>query len=373
METKIVISAVNIIEGGALTILRECLQFLSKWDNNSCKIIAIVHNKNLCQFDNIEYIEVPWAKRNWLNRFYCEYYFLSKLNKTIKADIWLSLHDTTPNIDAKVRAVYCHNASPFYSPKLTDIKYSYKEYLFSKFYRYLYNINIKKNSYVIVQQQWLRNEFSQLFKLPSSKIIVAPPIQKMNQVQRLNEDVSTADIKTFFYPAFPRTFKNFQDICDACLILSSKGIHNYRVIFTIDGSENKYARDIVKKYSHLTELSFSGLLKPKQVLEMYSITDCLLFPSKLETWGLPISEFIQFNKPMIIADLPYAHETSNGGKQIAFYEVSNPLHLANLMHSVINNNLEAFRPNTQQKLEPPTAYNWDEVFNLLMENYNQIS
>ena len=34
--------------------------------------------------------------------------------------------------------------------------------------------------------------------------------------------------------------------------------------------------------------------------------DFLIFPSLLETWGLPISEFEQTNKKMILANLPYA-------------------------------------------------------------------
>ena len=372
-KINIVISAVNIIEGGALAILRECLESLSRWCNDSLNIIAIVHDKKLCKFDNIEYIEIPWAKRNWLNRLYCEYHYLKKLDHKIKSDIWLSLHDTTPNIKARTRAVYCHNPSPFYKPKLSDIKYSLKEYLFSKFYKYLYQINIQKNTFVIVQQEWLRNEFSKLFKINVNNIIVAPPKQNSQITQVLKDNKPNSNIKVFFYPAYPRTFKNFEDICEACKVLSSRGEHNYRVILTIDGSENKYARDIVNKYSHIKEISFQGLLKPKQVFDIYSKTDCLLFPSKLETWGLPISEFIQFKKPMIIAELPYAHETSNGAQQVAFYEVSASQQLANLMFSVINDNLTAFVPNVQQKLQPPTAVNWEEVFSLLLENYNQIS
>ena len=52
--------------------------------------------------------------------------------------------------------------------------------------------------------------------------------------------------------------------------------------------------------------------------EKYNKIDCLIFPSKLETWGLPISEFMAFDKPMLIADLPYAHETAAGAKYVAF-------------------------------------------------------
>ena len=34
--------------------------------------------------------------------------------------------------------------------------------------------------------------------------------------------------------------------------------------------------------------------------------------------GLPISEFSEFNKPMLLADLSYAQETAAGSEQVAF-------------------------------------------------------
>lgn len=363
----IVVSAVNLIEGGTLTVLRECLMALSVYSHKKqIKIIAIVNNKNNCSFDNIEYIEIPWAKKNWINRVFCEYIYFSHLFNKTNVDIWLSLHDTTPNVHAKVRAVYCHNPSPFYKADVKGFIFNPKEALFSLFYRYLYRINIYKNTYVIVQQDWIRTAFCKMFHLRKEKIIVAPANNRNGKFQNKFKQIRGNTITTFFYPAFPRTFKNFEDICEACSILASNGTDNYRVILTIDGSENKYARNIVDKYSHVKEIIFSGIMSHEEVLNTYGITSCLLFPSKLETWGLPISEFMPLGRPMIIADLPYAYETSNGAKQVAFYDINNPSNLAFLMQNVIDGNISVFHPNVQEKINPPTAYNWNELFNMLL-------
>lgn len=44
----------------------------------------------------------------------------------------------------------------------------------------------------------------------------------------------------------------------------------------------------------------------------------LIFPSKLEIFGLPISEFSKCDKPMLIADLPYVHEIAYSPSNMFF-------------------------------------------------------
>lgn len=51
MKTKIVISAVNLVEGGPLTILRSCLKALNDYSAyNDVEVLALVHKKELCSF-----------------------------------------------------------------------------------------------------------------------------------------------------------------------------------------------------------------------------------------------------------------------------------------------------------------------------------
>ena len=57
MKTKIVISAVNLVEGGPLTILRSCLKALNDYSAyNDVEVLALVHKKELCSLSNITYI-----------------------------------------------------------------------------------------------------------------------------------------------------------------------------------------------------------------------------------------------------------------------------------------------------------------------------
>lgn len=363
---KIVISAVNLIEGGPLTILQNCLESLSEYATwNNIKVYALVHNKDLCLYPHINYIEIPWAKNNWFNRMYCEYFYLKKLSEQINPDLWLSLHDITPNVNARIRAVYCHNPTPFYRPSLSDMKYNYKEFLFSLFYRYFYQINIKKNAYVIVQQNWLRDSFSKMFNLDAKKVIVALPNHKdvlENHIKHREHDICT-----FFYPAFPRTFKNFEVICKACSILEEEGVDRFRVVLTLKGIENKYAQDIFNTYSHLKRIEFCGLLSREKVLDFYRETDCLLFPSKLETWGLPISEFMNYEKPMLISDLPYAYETAAGAKYVNFFNPSSPDKLAQKMKDVINHKTSEFKQVPLLNIEDPITTSWVDLFDKLLK------
>ena len=51
---RIVISAVNLRKGGTLTILRQCLAFLSEWAPGAgYEVVAFVHRQELADYPNI--------------------------------------------------------------------------------------------------------------------------------------------------------------------------------------------------------------------------------------------------------------------------------------------------------------------------------
>lgn len=366
MHKKIVVSAVNLVEGGPLTILQKCLEALSLYSGNEISVIAIINNENICQYSNIEYIYLSWPKKSWLYRLYFEYIYSWKLSKRLKPYLWLSLHDMTPNVKANLRAVYCHNATPFYHPAITDIRFNYKEFLFSLFYRYLYQINIHKNDFIIVQQEWLKKSFVNMFNLDRQNIIIAKPLYNINI--SLQKDKNDSNYCLFFFPSFPRVFKNFEVICEACAILEENGILDYKVVFTLNGTENLYAKHIYRKYHHLKNISFCGLLPQECVFALYEQTDCLIFPSKLESWGLPISEYAVLERPMLVADLPYAHETAIGAKKVCFFNPNNPTELANRMEEVIKKIYSNFVSIPTVESDSFTATSWKTLFDMILKS-----
>lgn len=359
----IVISAISLRTGGPLTILHDCLEYLSKSGiADDYRVVALVHNKNLAYFPNIEYIEFPKGTQ-WLRKLYYEYFKFNKISKQLKPYLWLSLHDTSPIVNAEHQAVYMHNPSIVNKIKRSDFKYDKTYIIFSLLYKYVYRINIHKNDYCITQQYWMKDCISKMYGIDRSKIIVARPNKNDNSNCK---EIDFRRCKVFLFPAFPRPFKNFEVICEAAKILYEQNIRDLKIILTIDGSESKYSKDIVQKYQNIPILSFCGILDKFKMKEAYANADCLIFPSRLETWGLPISEFMEYGKPMIVADKPYAHETAEEG-YVAFFNESSPQELALLISETMKGDFTKFSIVETQAIQPPFASSFKELFNILLK------
>lgn len=364
----IVISAVNIRKGGTLTILRDCLGYLSGSGlAKEYRIIALVHRKELAFYPDIEYVEMPHTIKSWGRRLWCEYitmYFLSR--KWTPVHLWLSLHDTTPNVKAERQAVYCQTSFPFLDWRWKDGLFDRKILLFAWFTRFVYRMNRKRNRYLIVQAEWLRDELSGMLNLPRERFIVAPPGQEVPTTGIPSP--TTTQRFTFLYPATPDCHKNFETLCEAVRLLEAEaGTESFRVVLTIDGTENRYARWLYRKWGGVSSIRFAGFMDRRRLYDTYAAADCLVFPSRVETWGLPISEFAIFGKPMLLADLPYAHETAAGCPKVAFFNPADPKALKGQMKRLILKD-NSFLGKIQRKSIPePVTHTWEGLFNLLIE------
>ncbi|MBU3213954.1 glycosyltransferase [Clostridium estertheticum] len=312
--------------------------------------------------DKITLIELPKARKNYLYRLWYEYIYFYIYSKDKNIDVWLSLHDITPNVKAKKRYVYCHNPSPFMKTELKNLKYSYKNFLFSLFYKYLYKINIKKNTSVIVQQDWMRQEFIKMYKVEN--VIVAKPTATINAINYIDSSKEPKNKIRFIYAAFPRFFKNFEVICIACEKLEGKGIDGYEVLLTIDGKENRYSKELKKRFKKLQSIRFIGLQDRKDLFDLYETVDCMIFPSKLETWGLPVSEFKGTGKPMLVADLPYAHETVGTYNKVIFFNPNDTNELASLLEKEITKT-NIYINAIEKEIKEPFAIGWSMLFDII--------
>lgn len=364
----IVISAINFNTAGPLAILEECLYYLSENLSENYNIIALVHDKKQINLKNIHCIEFKDSKASWLKRIYYEYFYFKKLSLSLNPYLWLSFHDITPNVKSEMQAVYCMNPSPFYRLSLMDIINDKRFALFAFFYKYLYRINIKKNNFVIVHHDWMRNEFKKLFAV--NRVIVAPveivKTKEKNSENKAENKAGIADkVYRFIFPAFPRVFKNFEIICEAAKALANKRRYNFEIYLTINGTENKYAQFIYNRYKNINQIKFIGFQTREKIYEYYNNVDCLLFPSKLETYGMPIVEFKLFKKPIFLANLEYAYETIGNYDKVKFFCPGNPLQLAELMSNFMEHKIE-FEITRKKEIEPPFASSWEELFDTLL-------
>lgn len=366
-KQTIIISAINFRDGGPLSVLQDCLRYVNNHLSSEYRIIALVHKIELFQnLEHIELIEFPKSAASYLYRLFYEYIYFKKISEKYDPFLWLSLHDMTPNVKASIRAVYCHNPAPFYNITFKDFWLDPRFALFNFLYKYLYQINIQKNHFVIVQQEWIRKKFELMYRVKQT-IVAHPSIEITHTNQTITENTQIQKNYLFFFPTIPRVFKNIELICEAIKILNDKKISRFEVTLTIDGTENRYAKWLIKNYQNVQNLNFIGRQTREKVFELYQTTDCLIFPSKLETWGMPITEFQSFNKPILVADLEYAHETVKNYQKISFFDPYDPSDLAKYMQKAILQQL-VFDSNKPIMISSPYAQNWDELFAILLDN-----
>lgn len=361
MTKRLVVSAVNFSEGGPLTVLRDCLAaaahtLLPEWE-----IIALVHDRKLFDTVGVSYIEFPDAKRSWLRRMHHEFWRFNALSRQLEPDVWLSLHDISPRVTVRRQVVYCHNPSPLYRPRLREALWEPKFFLFTLFYRWLYRINIHANDLVVVQQDWIREAFKRMYGV--SHVVVAHPVT--NQTVRRDKMVLPELPGVFLYPALPRVFKNFEVLCEAAQILHSRVGNTFEVRLTLSGDESRYAAHLKKRFADSPVIRFIGLQNKEQMRQQYQEASAVVFPSRLETWGLPISEAKSWAKPLLVADLPYAHETVGTYDRISFFDPLNPDQLAELMEDYLRGTLR-FLTHEQPPIAQPFAANWEALLRLVV-------
>lgn len=360
-ETKmktIVISGVNMVDGGIFTVMDHVLSSVSEELGGTWNIIALVNSAKLFNYPNIKYVEFPNIRGSWARRIYFEYVGSYLLSRKLRPDVWLSLHDVSAFVKAKKQYVYCHNAVSFSPIDIRYLRFDIKLFLFYFLYGVLYRINIQANNAVFVQQGWIKKIFENRFR--HKNVVVAHPVSDApgNNIEKIKVGQC---LNSWIYPAFPRCFKNVEVIGDALRFMKSKGIATPDIYVTFDKGDGKYADYIYDKYHDIDTLHFIGKQNKSEIAELYNRVDGLIFPSKIETWGLPISESKGLGMPLLVSDLPYAREAVGCYSMVSFFDPNSPQMLADTLERLATGDSSAFETAcSTSEIENPLR-SWSEL------------
>lgn len=364
-KKNIVISGVNIRKGGPLTIFYSLLDFIVIYRiYEQYNFILLCNNSELfskySKLFDVYYF--PKANNSFIYRFYYDYFYFKKFSAKKTIHLWISLNDKTPRVIAKHQITYCHNASMFYRCTLKDIYYSPVFFIYTKFYKYLYKLNIQSNDYVLVQQKWIADEFERVFGIKNT--LVVPP-ENFSKNQYKMSKILDDKFAKFIYPTTPRTYKNIELLFKVSKKLNELNL-DFKLYLTFTGNENRFAKAMKKKFSEVTNVNFVGFLDKKTLYNYYNNVDVMLFPSKLETWGLPLTEFSTFDKPIFASNLRYAQETLKSYNKVYYFDPENENELFELMLKFIKDRtvslvLKESMPNDVRK------HNWMDIFDLFRD------
>ena len=313
---------------GALTILKNFYNEVLAHEDKSLNWYFVISNNELKEHDNVKVLRVPWIKKTWFHRWCYDRFFARKLVKQYNIDILFSMQNMPVKGVKCKQFVYLHQSLQF-----SPIKYS----LFKKEERTLWvrqNIicnlmrkSLKYADVIIVQTNWMKKATRDWLKEKQKRIEVLAPDTKLKDCCEKNVERVT---DLFFYPATGEIYKNHKIIVKACEILKQRKIA-YRMLFTMNKNESCYAS---KLYSEIKRknlnIEFVGLLEHEEIMKLYKKA-ILVFPSCLESFGLPLLEAKKSDGLILCSDLPFAHEILDDYSNAYFFDVKNAEQLAGYM------------------------------------------
>jgi len=314
--------------GGALSILKEVYEEAVAFEDKTINWSFVVSKPDLKETDNVKVLSFPWVKKSWFHRLYFDNFIAPKLVRKNKATIILSLQNIIiPRVKVK-QVLYVHQSLPFveykFSLKENKLLWIYQNIIGRKIIR-----SIKDADKVIVQTKWMKNASIEKTLVQNDKIEVISP--KPNFIVDKYYKPTTKSTTLFFYPANAMDYKNHRVIVNACRQLKEKFNGEYEVLFTIKGNETQH---VTALYNQVKEeglpISFVGPMNRKEVFKLYT-KSVLLFPSYIETFGLPLLEARMHKGIILAANAPFSREILDEYENVYYFDPFNHNELSELM------------------------------------------
>jgi glycosyltransferase involved in cell wall biosynthesis len=328
-NSTIMIYDVHASESGALAILDDLYKQIRNYSDKSVKWVFIVSTPEYEETKEITVRRFPWVKRNWGYRYYFDTVTTRKLLKKFKPDKVFSLQNKGIDFYKKEQLVYLH--LPFI---LTDHKFdikvdgkklwAYQNIISKSIFK-----SLRKVDMTIVQTEWMKEALVKKAGVNTDKIVVQQPDIKCNDIKDFVD--CPENRKRIFYPATAFTYKNHSTLLKALRYATENGLKDYEVIFTTRPDENAYTQNLYKYATeHNLNVKFNGPIPREKVFEMYA-RSVLVFPSYVESFGLPLLEAKLSGTYIMASDTPFCHEILDGYDKAEFFEELDYLCLGKLL------------------------------------------
>lgn len=348
---KIVVNDLAASHSGAMTILKSLYNYVRENDEEN-EYVFLLSGKYLEETERIRIMVLPQVKKGWIHKLYFDMISGKKVLVDLQADRVISLQNIITFGYKGIQDVYVQQSIPFQD----RIKFSFcrkRERIFA-IYQYIIGafikLSTKKARNVYVQTKWMKNAIIKKAKISTERVFVIPP-----DVEALPALPYLFTANRFFYPAsFENIYKNQDCIYRAAEIIKRKGLEDFQIYLTLN-----------RNHAERTGCDFIGYLDKNDLFKMYS-SSVLVFPSFIETVGLPLVEARECGAVILSADCEYAHEILENYPNAYFFDPNKPEELAALMEQVLRGEIRCHKVTcVSKKNESPS--NWKNMVEMVMK------
>jgi len=325
---RIVVNDIAASSGGARTMLESFYRYVREFDQDNDWVFLLGSNL-LDESDRIRTVVLPKVKGSWFRRLGFDLISGRRLINALKPDVVFSLQNTYTYGVGCPQVVYVHQSLPFQQAKNFSMwrRDERRMAIYQHIIGAIIKQSIRRADHVIVQTRWMRDAILEQVGIPEDRVkSILPDLDDL----RAFKYEGALDAGAFFYPTASTIYKNNDCIYAACSLLREQGAGEFSVTMTIAPP------------AHEPEVAPIGHLSREQVLATLA-RSTLIFPSYIETYGLPLAEARALGAVVLAADLPYAREVLNGYANAHFFDPASPSQLAALMSRVIAGGISRLR------------------------------
>jgi len=293
------ICAFRVNQGGGVTLLVNLLEM--HYDKKT--IFFLDTRLDLSKVKYGKNVHIKLVSPSIRSRIVSELW-LSKV--TTSNDTILCFANLPPlfNVKANV-AVFLQNRFLIEDSKLTGFKFLVKLRIFVE--RIWLRSRIKNVDKFLVQTLSMKTLLSGLC---NPNLITVAPFFPSNLVykrslkarpNKLNSDTC------FLYVASGDPHKNHVNLIYAWNLLADEGIFP-QLILTIDSHKYTKLCDFIDQNIFINKLKIKNIYNIDSVNKLYEKADVLIYPSKVESFGIPIIEARSFKLPVLAPELDYIRD-----------------------------------------------------------------
>lgn len=373
---RVVVVDIAASSSGALSVLKDFTNYLALQDVGVDWICLVSSDAISSSVPWVRVVRDNYPKRSWVHRLTWEILIAPRLVQRYAPDAVFSLQNTAVAFTKVPQVVYVHQPLPFARWhrwsffRSEEREMAVRAAVLGPVIRW----SVRRASTTVVQTHWMQQALAISSRVDSSRIVVIPPDCDVSLTASDESDISGAACARpgtgFFYPASAMPYKNFEVAIRALILLQAQG-HHAELTLTITGKENDYAKRIKQLATPLGDaVQFCGPISRRSVL-LTLRHSILVFPSIIETFGLPLLEARKLGSWVIAADTPFAREILDGYPRARLFASDSAADLASAMQaaeperSVETDLLSVTRDQNTQRTETEQSSSWQTVVDIV--------
>nr|WP_315217726.1 glycosyltransferase [uncultured Flavobacterium sp.] len=357
-DKKIIIVNGIGLSGGGKLILKQFCNELEKLKTFEVILFVNFEWENYTNFRIISDIPSDFFSRLKFNFSGLEEWLI--LNE-ISPSLFVSFNNLGVKINNSVpQILYFHQSLSLIYP-WSNIKFFRDKFVW--FYGVIFPIVIKillnKKADVVVQTSWMKEAFSSRYNLKKDQIHVFKPSNEFKIIE--NDKQKSLGKHIFFFPAGYCSYKNHIEIVKALKYIKVNNPNYFsriNVVFTIEKETALFNE--VERCGIQEAFSFVGNLSYDKVCQLYQNSSALIFPSLIESFGLPLLEAASYSLKILAIESSYSREVLNGYKGAVYIPSDSPDLWAKELINIVDNH-----PSKEQYIINDYDTSWKDFFNLI--------